>query len=221
MGIINFIRDFFAEPQQKFPEEYKQYPDRNRLRVIAKRIHCNDAEYMYASKAEQPGCCPVCHCKLEQIPNLNYRMGRRRNDMYYTYDGYCLVSSHFKRFCEERGYLGLIFIKLPKTYGFYFFTCKEETFLLEEQWMWRAKYKQPCCGVYYFAGGPYPIKRKDVKLQSDDFILATQMMGECYRRSNDIIIGLDTMKAMKDYGLKGIYFVDVYDLVDLTKQQIT
>jgi len=142
MGIISFIKDMFCTDthESKFPEEYKPtYPDKERLKVIAKSISCNDAEYMYHCKEEQPGCCPVCYCKP-----------------------------------------------------------------LDEQWLWRAKYRQPCCGVYYFAGGPYMIKSKECAITTDDFIAKTQILRDRNKGSAWIIIGLSTMKAMQDYGLKGV-----------------
>lgn len=217
MGLISFIKDLFCADgyeREIHPVTNPPSPDKSKLKVIAKYVHCNDAEYMYHCKEEQPGCCPVCYCKLQEVPNLAYRMGRRRNDMYCTYDGYFLVSNHFKRFCEERGYPNLVFIKLPKTHGFYFFTCKEETFPLDEQWLWHSVDKQSCCGVYYEMGGPFTIKRKDIVLHSDDFIAKSPMLASGNHKSPCIIIGLSTMKAMQDYGLKGLYFHDVYELME-------
>jgi len=216
MGLISFIKDMFCTDtlESRFPEEYKPtYPDKERLRVIAKSISCNDAEYMYHSKEEQPGCCPVCYCKLQEIPNLNYRM-RRRNDLYITYDGYFVVSQKFKYFCEERGYSGLIFVKLPKTNGFYFFTCEKQTLYLDEEWLRHTVEKQPCCGCYYEIGGPNKIIENIKDINTDDFIAKSHLSLESNRKSPIIIIGLSTMKAMQDYGLKGVYFDDVYELMD-------
>lgn len=58
-------------------------------------------------------------------------------------------------------------------------------------------------------------KDKNFNLPSDDFILGTATAyGSNETRSINIIVGLKTMKKMKDFKLKGLYYNNVYDYED-------
>lgn len=80
---------------------------------------------MYDSEDETPGLCPVCHNVLKKIPNLDYRMEKKKGDVFCTYDMFCIVTEKFKNFCEDNGYEGLKFIALPKSPGYYYFESEK------------------------------------------------------------------------------------------------
>ena len=65
-----------------------------------------------------PGVCPYCHSKFKSVPDLDYRLRKRKLDAYYTYDGFLIVSEKFKSFCEINKYKNLEFKKLNHN-GFY------------------------------------------------------------------------------------------------------
>ena len=77
--------------------------------VVAKEVLCYDIKHMYRKPLEMPGLCPVCHCTVEKIPNLDYYTSTDK-DIAITYDGFYIVRDRFKLFCEKRGYEGLRFI---------------------------------------------------------------------------------------------------------------
>ena len=84
--------------QEKEPVRKVQKRVKLKGKVIAKELIGHDAEYMYHSVSEDPGVCPVCHTALEKIPNLDYRMHKKKGDVFYTYDGFCIVTEKFKSF---------------------------------------------------------------------------------------------------------------------------
>ena len=59
--------------------------------VVAKIISVPDTEYMYDNE-NRPGICPVCHNTLEKIPDIHYKVAKKRADILLTYDGYYIVT---------------------------------------------------------------------------------------------------------------------------------
>lgn len=55
--------------------------------VVAKDIYMPDIEYMYDNE-NRPGTCPICHNTLEKIPDIHYKVGKKRADILCTYDGF-------------------------------------------------------------------------------------------------------------------------------------
>ena len=78
--------------------------------VVAKILAPYDIKHMYRDPKNMPGLCPVCHCTVEKIPNLDYYTSTDK-DIAITYDGFYIVRDRFKLFCEKRGYEGLRFVK--------------------------------------------------------------------------------------------------------------
>lgn len=182
----------------------------NEYKIVAKCITGPDIEYMYNSRKEIPGLCPKCGSRLKMIPNLYYHVPEKKGDIFYTYDGYCIVSQKFKRFCEERQYEKLKFQKL-ETGNYYYF----EPLGIFKTYIYKNpinKLGEFCefCKTYSWICGP-ALKDKDFVLSSDDFILRTDSYRGCNEEKNPmIIVGLRTEKEMKNYGLTGICFSNVY-----------
>ena len=88
--------------------------------VVAKTISVPDIEYMYDNE-NRPGTCPVCHNTLEKIPDIHYKVAKKKADILLTYDGYYIVTEKFKAFCKENKYSNVCFTKLTDSTGYYFF----------------------------------------------------------------------------------------------------
>ena len=60
------------------------------------------------------------------------------------------------------------------------------------------------------------MKSKDFVIQDDNFIMRSEYMFGSYDHKSVItIVGVDTAKKMKEYGLNGLFFNDIYDSEDL------
>lgn len=181
-------------------------------KLVAHVIYGYDINHMYEDSKTRPGTCPVCHNTMEKIPDLIYKISRRKGDMFYTYDGFSIVSERFKCFCDERGYPDLTFVALTKSKGFYFF-MPQRIYKLDYI---RRKVefidKRDCCGCYDEVIGATPAyKDPDFFMESNDFICRSEWdFGSYGQKSPLIIAGLDTVSAMKAYGLKGMYYDKVY-----------
>lgn len=89
--------------------------------MVAKILGYYDMDHMYPNKFDNPGLCPVCHNTIEQIPDVMYKVCKKKGDVFCTYDGFTIVTEKFKQFCEDRKYPHLIFTPLVKSPGYYFF----------------------------------------------------------------------------------------------------
>jgi hypothetical protein len=178
---------------------------------VAKIIFGSDLDYMYDNES-RPGLCPVCHNTIKKIPDLMYRVTKRKPDLMHTYDGFCIVSEKFKGFCIEREYPNLTFIALVKSKGFYYFEPHDIYGLDYARRKVQFITKRDCCGNYDEVIGATPgYKSKDFDIGTNDFVCrAEYFFGSHGRKGPLIIIGLETVKAMKEYGLRGIYFDDIY-----------
>lgn len=181
-----------------------------KFRVVAKEITGNDVEYMYDDLSKMPGVCPYCRSKYKSIPNLEYKPNKRKADTYCTYDDFFIVSDKFKTFCELNGYKDLLFVKLHKS-RYYFF---EPQSVFKTNIYWHpfnelGHWCDMCKDYCEITGGV--LKDESFELDSDDFILKTdRCYGSFEWKSPSIIVGLKTMEKMKAFGLKGIYFCDVW-----------
>jgi hypothetical protein len=79
----------------------------------------------YLNGLPHPACCRTCGRKIDSnYVNPSYRVAKRRFDFAGTYDGYDIVSSRFKAFCEKRK-LGAEFIPLPADADFFWIRAKK------------------------------------------------------------------------------------------------
>lgn len=181
-------------------------------KLIANTIFGNDINHMYEDKKSRLGTCPVCYNTLEKVPDIMYKVPKKRGDMFYTYDGFCIVSEKIKSFCDERNYSNLSFVTLIKSVGFYFFMPQIIYKLDHVRQKVKFINKRSCCGSYDEVIGATPsYKAHDFLMDTNDFICRSEyFFGSHGQKMPLIIAGLDTVAAMKAYGLKGIWFDKVY-----------
>lgn len=178
--------------------------------VVAKSLDGIILSFMYGDNGIVPCLCQYCYSKLKSMPNLDYVPNKRRKDFYYTSDGFCIVSKKFKDFCEENGYSGLEFQKL-NTCDFYFFE-PHVVFKTNIRWIPFNEFKYWCnvCKNYAELTGGV-LKEESFKLETNDFIMRTdKFFGKYESKHPIIVIGLETERKMKGFGLKGIDFGNVY-----------
>lgn len=120
--------------------------------VVAKILIPYQIKHMYHDPKNMPGLCPVCHCTVEKIPNLDYYTSTDK-DFAITYDGFYIVRDRFKLFCEKRGYEGLRFVPLKKSLRHFYF-MPEEIFPLDKETTVTMHQGEPCsvCGNYFWTG---------------------------------------------------------------------
>lgn len=159
------------------------------------------------------GLCPVCGNTLEQIPDPLYQLPKkRRGDIYFTYDGFCVVSEKFKQFCDMKEYPNLTFVKLVNTYGYYYFMPNDIFEIDYIRSKTRFSNKRTCCGSWDGIWGLAKYKDANYVLTTNDFIRRGQLLrGSQGRKSPDIIVGLKTYEDMMNYGLMGICTFDIFE----------
>ena len=211
MKILEYIKLLFSFKRRQ--AEKKTLRRFYRGKVIAKYllsgIDIND--YMYEDTMNRPDCCPICHNTLRKIPNLEKKFYVKNFDIGWTYDNYCIVSERFKDFCEKEGYPNLVFISL-KSKGMYYFEPQIICNLDYKRYGTRFINKRECCGCYDEVIGMPRMVSSEFKPESDDFIMRSEyMLASYYYKSYDILVGPKTAIKMKEYGLKRIYFKNIYD----------
>ena len=180
-------------------------------KIVAKVLFGSDADYMYEYNS-CPGTCPVCGNRLSDIPNPLFRLRKKKGDVFGTYDMYQIVSSKFKMFCEEQGYPNLSFLELESSKGFYIFNPNEIYRLDYHRRKVQFLNKRECCGSYDEIQGQIAYKEKGWIFQDTDFIRRTEYSFGSYRsKCPMIIVGLETAAKMKQYGISGIYFRNVFE----------
>lgn len=181
-------------------------------KIIAKTLMGPDeGKEMY--KALPPNICPICHTPLKREINPNFIVSNKRSCLRYTYDSFCIVTEEFKNFCTLNHYPNLEFKEFPKSPGNYYFTPLD-IFPLDPIRQ-KIKFEERCssCGGFKGTYGGSPgFKAKGFRLSSNDFICRSDIeFGSEEKKTPLIIVGLETEKKMKQFGLKGIYFDNVYE----------
>lgn len=203
------IPSILGKPAVEFSVDIKP---KNQTTAIARTLmgpdECKD---MY--KTLPPNICPVCHTPLKREINPNFIVSNKRSCLRYTYDSFCIVTEDFKNFCTLNHYPNLEFKEFPKSPGNYYFTPLD-IFPLDPIRQ-KIKFEECCssCGGFKGAYGSSPgFKSKNFTLPSNDFIYRSDIeFGSEEKKSPLIIVGLETEIKMKKFGLKGIYFDDVYE----------
>jgi len=183
--------------------------------VVAWTLHGEDADcymYEYGKSDDRPDCCQFCNNSLIQIPNKGVLITRGKWDIAATYDGYYVISEKFCNFLKDNNYSNLRIIPLERSKGLYFFDPMDLFALDYELYGTKFINKRECCGSYDEVIRPPIIKAKDYKIESNDFIMkAEYLFGSYNHKGPVIIVGTETAKKMKAYGLKGLYFEKIYD----------
>ena len=179
-------------------------------KLVAKIAMGHDLAHMYSNE-NRPGTCPICHNTIEKVPDPLYKVPKKKGDMFYTYDGFCIVSENFKSFCDERVYPHLTFVALTKSMGYYFFMPEDIYRLDNIRSRIRFIDKRDCCDSYDETIGSIFYKALDFSMPTDDFICRSEYYFASYGcKFPLIIVGLDTAVAMEAYGLKGMYYNKVF-----------
>ena len=180
--------------------------------VVAKDIYMPDIEYMYDNE-NRPGTCPICHNTLEKIPDIHYKVEKKRADILCTYDGFYIVTEKFKEFCNENKYPNITFIALTDSIGYYFFMPHDIYKLDYIHCKTQFLNKRECCGSHDEIIAPLIYKYPKFSTESDDFINRSEyFFGTKGCKAPLIIIGLKTQQKMKAFGLKGIDYKNVYSI---------
>lgn len=182
--------------------------------IIAKRLSAYDIKHMYDSVSSMQGLCPVCHNVLRKIPNRDYNIGRHPNsDVFFTYDGFLIVSQKFRDFCLRNEYSGLHFDELPQSYGYYHMLIDNIYKLDYERSRTLFLNKRDCCGSYdEIIGWDPSFRAKDNILdeRADGFYRAEYLGGSFSDKSIEPVIGLVTYKKMIKEKFRGIIYLNVY-----------
>ena len=206
--LFNFLRKNKEEKRKLHVPDFKEY-----YKVVAKILYAYDIKEMYEDQSNMPGLCPSCRCKIEMVPDLNYKPNKRKADVYITFpDGFYIVSDNFKRFCDLNNYENLKFLKLHSSRYYYFEPLSK--IKTNIYWPQVTKLGNWCniCKTYSFVCGCTLIDES----VDNNFIMREDLFTcSLHEKSPLTIIGLETAKKMIDFGLKGIYFDDVWGLKDL------
>jgi len=179
--------------------------------IVAKCLFGEEnMDYMFPYQDERPGICPVCHNLIEQIPDLDAVIKRKKGDFFVTYDGFALVSQKFKDFCESRNYPHLTFQEMTNMKGLYYF-MPNDVFQMDTSVVRFFNYHE-CCNSFDSIIDNYAKKAPKYNITTNDFICRTNLFyGGQHCKYHPIIVGLDTAKQMNNYGLENITFSNVYE----------
>lgn len=208
------VRDRKFEKEQEHNKILAEEFRRMKKVTVGYFLHGKDNERMYPFRApykDVPGLCPKCGRRIEDVANLEYHSFYGKQDLYCTYDGYFIVSKKFKKFCEERNYPNLEFIFLPAMGKFYMLIVKDIYELDEKRG--RTRFEKYCeeCGGFSEIISPSRFKDPNFTPISDDFIMRTRLRyGEDSHMHYIIVVGKETKKAMREYGLMGGCFRGIY-----------
>lgn len=181
--------------------------------VVGKLISGLDMkDYAYDDLQSRRDFCPICHNTLIPMPPKDFIFRKKTGDYWGTYDGFNIVSTKFKDFCEKRNYPNLIFTPIAKSAGFYFFETNE---------IYQFDYKRSdvlfinkrcCCGNYDEIIRRPRFRSENEKKHVDDFICRAEFFwGSYYKKGSVIVVGPRTLQLMKEAGLKGLYYANVYE----------
>jgi hypothetical protein len=149
--------------------------------------------------------------EYEELPG-NLRMKKRKLDIGYTYDGFAIVSEHFKILCGQNKFEGLEFIQLPMDNNFYFFKVNN---IIEFDAIARRTTFEKFSNLYnkyQWIHGATPVCLKNKQPVPEGTIYRTDVFfGAGVRKSPVLLVGIETKKIMESWKLKGIYFDKILD----------
>lgn len=201
LGLRNNIEEPYLPPFKPVLPDSK---------VVAWLLSGVEAEYMYGSREKMPGLCPACHNTVEKLPDLDYYVPRT-NHFQETYDGFVIVSEKFRMFCKVQHFNNVRFIPLRSPGGFYILETDDILEVNEEYSDMPYDGEQcPVCGTYEWHGLRMIYSKND--LSDDDNFLKrpSGMFGPDWRKHYSFVVGKKTATLMKKFGLRGIYFHEVY-----------
>ena len=178
--------------------------------------------------------------EINQIdPAIRIKMKR---DISYTYDNFCIVSEKFKAFCQNEKYVGLEFVLLPQSPGFYWFKvntileynidAKGRLFInydslyeapnidLKERRIKFINYNEQYDG-YEEIIGAHPVCLKTQTPLPDGFFRTDLCFGSYATKHPLYIVGEITRKKLKQAGFKEIDFDKILNEYDWQKKQVS
>lgn len=159
-----------------------------------------------------PATCETCGRKTDaNYVHPKFRAKKRTWDISSTYDGYCIVSSRFRQFCEQQGWRGMQFVTLPSDNDFFVLRIsKTLTFDAERR---ETRFEDPCptCKSYFNVIGANPAYLHGIKSPiKEGFFRSDLEFGSGHEQHPLILIGVETAKKLKDQGFRN------YDLHAVT-----
>lgn len=178
--------------------------------VVAKILRGTDnLSFMHD---DYPNCCEKCHYSIQQSINPNFRLIKKQFDISGSYDGYLIVSTRFKLFCEEKGYNNVRFYDLESEPDFFFLECTKVLSLDYERR--NVQFIDFCdkCGRYAEVIGATPsFITLNYIIEENSFYHSEYDFGSYNSKSPLIIISNKMADEMLKMKFKGLNFKDVLD----------
>ena len=180
--------------------------------IIGYRLSGQDNDSTMFDGVSPNATCPKCGCLLDfEVINPLFDLKVRKFDFSYTYDGHCIVSEKFKRFCDNSGYNNLCFRGFAKTPAFYDFTIRR---VVEFDWESRKTRRERYCDLckrYESVAGADPVfLRNDDCCLDDEFYGTDIFFGSGNQKHRLIIIGPGVYEALNDQSFCGIHYKPIF-----------
>ena len=165
--------------------------------------------------------CSNCGLKIDTVLNLEMDLNMTKYDFSVTYDGYTIVSSGFKEFCEKEKIKNLTFIPLKLNNDFWLFDTKNIVEFDKEKR--DTQFINLCfqCNQYQEIIGANPVALKNDEKINEGIFKTDLEFGQKNSKSSLFIAGIETAKKMKEMKFMGIYYEEVRYLEKLIKVKKT
>lgn len=155
--------------------------------------------------------CPTCGRKTDsEYVNPNFKAKRRTWDISATYDGYHLVSTRFREFCQKQGYDGVTFVPLPADTGY--FVLRLANVLPFDSLRRRTRFEDPCptCGGFYNVIGATPVCLRGVTEPIQDGLFRSDVEFASGPEQHPLILaGVGTAEKLRKQGFLKLDLVEV------------
>lgn len=146
-----------------------------------------------------PATCPTCGRKTDPgYINPAFRVTHRSWDLAPTYDGYLLVSSRFRSFCEENLAETVGFLPLPSDADFS--VLQVDSRLAFDASRRGTRFEQPCpaCKMYFSVIGATPVFLHEVSEPIRSGIYRTDLEFGCGHEQGPLfLVGVDTAARLR------------------------
>lgn len=147
-----------------------------------------------------PATCATCGRKTDPTYiNSEFKAKRRKRDISATYDGYDIVSTRFRRFCEEQGWQGMTFVPLPADRDF--FVLRLSNVLPFDAERRGTKFEDPCptCRAFYNVIGATPVYLRGIREPIDEgFFRSDLEFASGPEQGPLILVGVGTAEKLKE-----------------------
>lgn len=144
--------------------------------------------------------CPTCGRRTDPtFINPEFKVKTRKWDISTTYDGYCLVSTRFRLFCEKQRWQGMTFASLPADNDFFVLRLAN---VLEFDAERRAtRFENPCstCRSFYNVIGATPVYLREINERIEEgFFRSDLEFGSGPEQCPLILLGVATARKLKE-----------------------